>query len=148
MSNKVKVILSDYIEVEGRKYPVDNKNVIFETSNRELSLATWLSRELKITIEVMPVIKQPEGIKTADFLINNEYWDLKEISSNRVDAIYNRVRRGKSQATNFIIEISKSKMTMKSALKQVEDLYNNKNYKWVRKFIIKKHGKIELINSK
>ena len=146
--SKSKVELKNYVEVDGCKYFVDNKNVIFETSNKELAIATWLSEELNKTIGIVPVVKQPEGIKTSDYMIDNEYWDLKEISSNRKDAVYTRIRSGKNQTTNFIIEISKSKMTMKSARKQVEALYEHKNYKWLNKIIIKRHGKIEFIKRK
>lgn len=127
--SKSNVVIKDYVEVNGRKYYVDNKNVIFETSDNELAIAIWLSKESDKMIGIVPVIKQPEGIKTPDYLIDNECWDLKEISSNRKDAIYNRIRSGKNQTNNFIIEISKSKITMKSALKQIEAIYKHKNYK-------------------
>ena len=96
----------------------------------------------------MPRILLPEYIKTSDYLINNEYWDLKTIVSNRNDAIRNRIRNQEDQASNFIIDISKSKLTLKSAEKQINDIFLLKGYKWLNKIILKKNNEIKIIHKK
>jgi len=47
-------------------------------------------------------------------LIDGQKWDLKEITSNRNNAIYTRIRHKKEQAHNFIFDIGKSKLTSKT----------------------------------
>ena len=148
LKNKSDVILSKYIEVNNRKYYADGKNVVFEPTKKELSIALWLANKLDETIIILPRIKQPEGVKTSDYIICNESWDLKEIISNRKDAVYNRIRNKKEQSTNFIIDISKSKLTIKAVVKQVNSIYQHKNYKWLNKIIIKKNDEIIFINRK
>ena len=94
----------------------------------------------------MPKIKIPEGIKTSDYIINDEYWDLKTITSNRNDAMANRIKRQEKQATNFIIDISKSKLTFKAAEKQLQEIL--KWYKWINSIILKKSNEIKIIQKK
>ena len=145
MNRKTKVVFKDYIEIDNHKYYVDGKKVVLEPSKKEIRLALWLSKKLSTEIVVLPRIKQPEGIKTSDYLIYGEKWDLKEIFSNRNDAAYNRIRRYKDQASNFIIDISNSKLTMKATKDQVVDLYQHKNYRWLNKIIIKKNNELEFV---
>jgi hypothetical protein len=42
---KSKVELKDFVEVNGRKYYVDNKKVVFEPTKKELATAVWLSKK-------------------------------------------------------------------------------------------------------
>ena len=143
--SKSNVRLKDYVEVDGTKYYVDNKKVVFETTKKELATAVWLSKKLNKKVEILPIVYQPEKIKTADYLIDSEKWDLKEITSNKNYAIYTRIRNQEKQASNFIFDISNSKLTIKSATKQVNELHKLKNFKWFKNVIIKKNNNIEYI---
>ena len=122
MSNKSKVILKDYVEVKGKKYYVDNKRVVLEPTNSEIRMAKWLSNILSKQIELLPRVKLPKNIKTADYLIDGELWDLKSITSNRNDAIRSRIRNQETQSSNFIIDITKSKIILKAAEKQIKHI--------------------------
>ena len=146
--SKSKIELKDYIEINGKKYVVDGIKVIFEPSKKELHIALWLSKKLNKKIEVLPRIKQPEGINTSDYIINNENWDLKRIISNRNDAVRNIIRNHQKQASYFVIDITDSKLTIKATIKQINDIFNRKGYKWFNKAIIKKNNAIEFVNRK
>lgn len=148
MSSKSKVFLIDYIEIKGRKYYVDGKKVVLESTKEETNVALWLSKKLNQEIVILPKIKQPENIRTADYLIGKEYWDLKTISSNKNYAVYSRIRNQEEQASNFVLDISKSKLTIKAVIKQVNELYKLKNFKWLKKIIIKKKNNIEFVTRK
>ena len=137
--SKSKVELRDYIEINGHKYVVDGIKVVLDPNKREIQTALWLSKKLNKKIELLPRILLPEYIKTSDYLINDKYWDLKTIVSNRNDAIRNRIRNQENQALNFIVDISKSKLTLKSAEKQINDIFKLKGYKWLNKIILKKN---------
>ena len=140
---KSKVTLKDYVEANGQKYYVDNKKVVFETTNKEISIAVWISKKLNKKVEILPKVYKPENIKTADYLIDNEKWDLKEITSSRNNAIYSRIRKQKDQSPNFIIDISKSKLTIKSVVKQINNL--SKDFNWVYMVLIKDRNEYEII---
>jgi len=139
-SIKTEVILRKYIDVDNHRYIVDNKKVVLDPSKKELQIALWLSRIFNANVYILPKVLQPEGIKTADYLINNEKWDLKGIKSNKNTAIYTSIRKQERQANNFIFDISRTKVTTKSAIRQIEDLFKHKDFKWFKMAIIKKNN--------
>ena len=140
------IYLKDFVEVNGCKYYVDGKKVILEPSKREINMAVWLMQKLNTNIYILPKVLLPEGVKTADYLINNENWDLKRIKSTRNTAIYTSIRKQKRQSSNFIFDVSRTKVTIKSAKYQVEDLFKHKDFKWFKNAIIKKNDEYVIIN--
>ena len=54
------------------KYYVDGKNVVLDYSKQELEVAKWLLDTFGGNIYMLPRINNPSGIKTADYLWNNE----------------------------------------------------------------------------
>ena len=77
-----KIIESKFIVKNGIKYYVDGKYVIFDYNKKELEIATWLVNTFGKKIYLLPRINYPKNIKTADYLWNNEFWDLKEIQGS------------------------------------------------------------------
>ena len=73
---------------------------------------------------------------------------MKTITSNRNDAIRNRIRNQENQAPNFIVDISKSKIALKSAEKQMNEIFQLKGYKWVKTIVLKKNNEIKIIYKK
>ncbi len=76
-----------YFEYKGEKYFVDNKNVVLDYSKEEREVALWLENKFGGEIFMLPRINKPDGIMTADYLWNNEYWDLKKITGYSKRAI-------------------------------------------------------------
>lgn len=70
-------------------------------------------------IYLIPKVNVPIRIKTADYLYKKEYWDLKTIYSNGKRTIDNQLKKSRDQASNFIIDISHSKMDVSDAIYQV-----------------------------
>jgi len=133
--DNVNIILSKCVIVNGRKYIVDGSKVVFDQNKKEIHMALWLSQKLNKKIELLPRILQPENIQTSDYMIEGEYWDLKGIVSNKNYAVYSRLRNQNKQASNFIIDISKSKLTIKSVIYQVKELYKLKSFKKIKKIL-------------
>ena len=107
-------------------------------------MAIWLMQMFNSSVYILPKVLLPEGIKTADYLINNEKWDLKGVKSTRNTAIYTSIRKQERQASNFIFDISRTKVTIKPASHQVEDLFKHKDFKWFKKAVIKKNNRSRL----
>ena len=142
---KSNIALKDYVEVENIKYYVDNTKVVLEPTKKEIAVAVWLSKKLNKKVEILPRINIPKGIKTADYLIDNQKCDLKNIVSNRNNAIYTSIRGQERQANNFIFDISKSKLTVKATIKQIYGVFSMKGFNWINSVIIKKNNSIEII---
>lgn len=146
--NSHKVKEHKYFEYEGKKYYVDNKNVVLDYSKEELEMAILLEKTLGGEIYMLPRINKPEGIKTADYLWNNEYWNLKEIKSNGKRAIDNALKRKRNQANNFILDFTKNFLTNKEIIIQLKNLYSSKERSWIKSIIIVRNNKIIVIYSR
>lgn len=137
-----------YFDYQGSRYYVDDKNVILDYSKKELEIAKWLVKIFGGELYMLPRINKPDGIKTADYLWNNEYWDLKEIKSNGTRAIDNALKRKKNQANNFILDFTKSFLTDEGIIIQLKNLYNSKERSWIKSIIIVRNNKVVIIYTK
>ena len=121
------VVEAKYVEKEGIKYFVDGKYVILDYSKKELEIANWLVNTFGGKIYLLPRINYPKKIKTADYLWNNEFWDLKEIVGNSKQVLYHSIFRNMSQSKNFIFDISFCKISLKEIKKQIADIFRRIN---------------------
>ena len=116
-----KVLEAKYIKKDGIKYFVDGRNVVLDYNKKELEIANWLVNTFGGKIYLLPRINIPENIRTADYLWNNEFWDLKEIKGNSNQVIYHSVCKNIEQSNNFIFDITLSKLELKDLLLQVKE---------------------------
>ncbi len=134
--NSHKVLDRNYFEYEGVKYEVDGKNVVLDYSSKEKDIAEWLENTFGGEIYMIPRVNKPDGIKTADYLFRNEYWDLKEIKSSGKKVIDNRVNGLKGQTRNFLFDISNNLLNDEEIINQVERMYKSPKRDWVDKVIL------------
>lgn len=131
--------------IDGKKYYVDEENVVLDYSIKEKEVAEWLENILGGEIYMLPRINKPDGIQTADYFWKNEYWDLKEINGYGKNILFHAIEDHKLQAHNFIFDFSKTKLTIFEIMSRVEKLYSIKKVNWLDKLILKKDGKLILI---
>nr|MBP3259052.1 hypothetical protein [Bacilli bacterium] len=124
-------------------YIVDGtKKVILDYSDKELEIAIWIETIIGGEFYMNPKVNIPDGIKTADYWWNGEYWDLKMPIGSSRRTIENMIKDSKEQSKNFIIDISNSKLTINEAKYQIKNIYNNAARKWINKIILKKGSKL------
>ncbi|MCM1053853.1 MAG: hypothetical protein NC483_07775 [Ruminococcus sp.] len=126
-----------YFVHENKKYFVDNKNVVLDYSVSEKRIALWLEDTFGGEIYMLPRINKPDGIMTADYLWNGEYWDLKEIIGNSKQVLYHAVNNKKKQSSNFIFDITKSDLTLNDAEVQIKRLQLRDDTNFLSSVIIK-----------
>lgn len=127
-----------YYETNDKKrYYVDGKNVVLDYSYKELEVAKWLIDTFGGTIYMLPRVNNPSGIKTADYLWNNEKWDLKAIHGGSKYSFSHAVEGMKNQANNFIFDVSDSYLLVEQLLIYVNKIFNSKHTSWVNKIILK-----------
>lgn len=131
-----------FITDDGTKYIVDGKHIILEPSEREEVVANLIGQIFGGEVNIIPRISYPQGIKTPDYIINKEKYDLKTLTENNKNTIYNALHKQKLQANNFIIDISINGMTQTEAEKQINSIYNSRHTEWVQKIILIKDDKI------
>lgn len=131
-----------FVDDNKNKYVVDNKNVILRPTKREKEVANMLGALYGKNVNIIPRINEPAGIKTPDYIIDNQRFDLKEIMGNGKYVIQGNVKNKQKQADNFIIDITKSKLNEDDAIKQIINIYNSKHYLWLDKIILIKDKRI------
>lgn len=131
-----------FIADDGTKYNVDGKHIILEPTEREIQVANLMGKVLGGKVKIIPRINYPKKIKTPDYIINKEKYDLKSLTENNKNTIYNTIHKQKKQAENFIVDISKNGMSLTEAEKQIESIYNSRHTEWVKKIILIKDDKL------
>lgn len=143
--NDHQVLDANYFISNKEKYIVDNKNVVLDYSKKEKEVAEWLENTFGGELYMLPRINNPSGIETADYLFRKEYWDLKEINGNGKHTLDSAIKKKKSQANNFIFDLSNSKMTNDEAIRQLDLIFNSKDRKWLEKIILKRDKNVIVI---
>ena len=133
------VYYQNYINVGKYTFFEDGNAIVKKYTNAEFKVAKWYQTIFKEQVILLPKVNKPENISSPDYLIKGEKWDLKSLTSNKNNAIYTRMRNNESQANNYIIDIGKSKLTIKATIKQVKELHSSKYFKWLNKIVIKKN---------
>ena len=131
-----------YKDAQGTKYFVDGKNVLMEPSDREKEVAKILGKAFGGQVNIIPRINNPASIKTPDYIINNERFDLKEITGKGKYVIEGNLRKKKNQANNFIIDVTNTKMDSKEIERQIKSIYISKRFMWIDKIFVIKENKI------
>ncbi len=131
-----------YKDEKGNKYKVDSKNVKIKANEKEREVAELLGKTYGGNVELVPVVLNPQGIKTPDYIINGEKFDLKEIFGNGKNTFDTAISKKKKQSNNFIFDISQTKMNEEKAIKQIEKIYTSNNRMWIDTIILIKDNKI------
>lgn len=125
-----------FVDENNNKYKVDGKHVIMSPTNREKEVAKLLGEIYGGKIKIIPRVNEPTNIKTPDYIIRGERFDLKEIVGNGRYVIQGNLKGKEKQANNFVIDISKSEMETIEAIEQIRSIYKSKHYTWVDKILL------------
>lgn len=82
------------------------------------------------------------GIKTPDFLVNGQKFDLKQINGIGKYVIQGNLKNKQGQARNFIIDITNSDINVQEATHQIIDIYNSIHYLWINIIILIKNNDV------
>ena len=127
-----------YVDETGNRYNVDGKYVILKPTEREKEVANMLGNLYGGKIKIIPRINEPKNIKTPDYIVKNKKYDLKQVNGNGKYVIQGNLKGKQKQADNFVIDITKSKMSTDEAIKQIKNIYNSKHFLWLDRIILLK----------
>ena len=77
-----------------------------------------------------------------DYIIDGKQYDLKSIEGVGKNTFDNAVKGQKSQATNFVFDITKCPLPMDEILRKLEAILTNRNRGWIEKLILIDNGEI------
>ena len=140
--NPPKIVNKEKVEINGKTYKVDGKNVKFAPSDNEKHIANLLTKKLGGEIELWPTITKPEHIQTPDYFYYGKRTDLKTPQKTNTDTLYNACHKKKKQADSFVFDLSYVDMSKEEAIKQAEALFKRKGTKFVKRVILIKDDEI------
>lgn len=127
--------------VNGVTYKVDGHNVVLDYSSHEKEIAELLEREFGGKIYMVPRVNSPQGISTPDYLFRGVGYDLKTLGESAGgNTLFNRVKKAKWQAQNFIIDVTNTKLDEDTILAQVKKVFHREDTKWVDEILIVQNG--------
>lgn len=127
--------------VNGITYKVDGHNVVLDYSPHEKEIAELIEKEFGGEIYMVPRVNSPQGVSTPDYLFRGVGYDLKTLGeSARANTLFNRVKKAKWQAQNFIIDVTNTKLDEDTILAQVKKVFHREDTKWVDEILIVQNG--------
>lgn len=87
-------------------------------------------------------VGNPKGVKTPDYLINGERYDLKTIKTAGKNTFYNRLKDSKGQAESFILDLSENKLLDEEIIRQIEYVFISNHTRFVKMIVIMKNQKV------
>lgn len=139
---KYKIRDANTFELNGNTYNVDGKHVLMDYSDKEKKVGEFIGKSLGVEVDMLPRVLYPQNISTADYLIQNERFDLKEPTGSGKNVIYGMVSKKNRQADNFIIDITNCPLSSAEIKKQIGDVYKSSHTKFINKIILIKDYKI------
>lgn len=136
------VVEAESVTVDGKKYKIDGKNVVFDPKPGERATADLLAKLFGGTVELLPRVNWPHGIKTADYAVNGVRIDRKSPTGSGKYTIQNNVREAKGQANNVILDLSLCPLDVNQAIKHCESVYTYKNLAFLDMLIVTKDGEL------
>lgn len=127
--------LGSYI-IDRTEYVVDGHNVVFDPSNDERNIANVLGKTFGGTVQLVPRVLNPQGIKTPDYIFKNEKYDLRTVTGLSKNVLYNALKGKKNQAENFIFDISQNTLDIEDLTNQARMLFESKNREFVKRIIL------------
>lgn len=123
--------------VNGVTYKVDGHNVVLDYSSHEKEIAELLEKEFGGAIYMVPRVNSPQGISTPDYLFRGVGYDLKTLGESAgANTLFNRVKKAKWQAQNFIIDVTNTELDEDTILAQVKKVFHREDTKWVDEILI------------
>lgn len=139
------VKLADSVSVNGVTYKVDGRKVVSEPDTHEIEVATILGRKYNKQVELLPKVKTPQNIQTADYLIDGEKYDLKTPEGNGKNTLSGLLKHKSGQARNFIFDTSITEMSKEEVERQITRIYGSPHRGFVDKIVVISNGNVEKV---
>lgn len=121
-----KVIERKFVVIGGTQHEIDGKKIEFCPSVREREVAEILQKWTGGTVELMPKVNYPKGVRTPDYMLNGAEFDLKSPTGSGKNTISHNVESIKGQARGLVLDISKTGLSEGEVIEQLRKAYRSK----------------------
>ena len=139
------VTMATYWEENNVRYYLKKNEVFFrqEEINVNMNIARWFTEVSGRPVQLQPVVLNPKGIKTCDFILTDDMtkvelktFNIKQFRENK-NYIDMKLGEGYGQANDFIVDITDTEMTPEKAMKDIESSLQRENRRFVRRIYLK-----------
>ena len=140
--NTGEVVERGFIVIDGTRREIDGKKIEFHPSVREREVAEILQKWTGGTVELMPKVNYPKGVRTPDYVLNGIEFDLKSPTGSGKNTISHNVESIKGQALGLILDISKTGLSEEEVIEQLRRAYQSKRCAHLNTAIIVNKDKV------
>ena len=130
------------IVIDEKKYRVDGRYVLLNYSEHEKNVAEIVAKMYGKEVQMIPRVTYPQGVSTPDFKINGKGWDLKTISTDGKNVLYNAIKKKKRQAGSFIFDVTDCPLEEDEIIVQVNNLFRSTHLSVLEEVALYKDEKI------
>lgn len=130
------------IVIDEKKYRVDGRYVLLDYSEHEKNVAEIIAKMYGKEVQMIPRVTYPQGVSTPDFKINGKGWDLKTISTDGKNVLYNAIKKKKRQAGSFIFDVTDCPLEEDEIIVQVNNLFRSTHLSFLEEVALYKDEKI------
>ncbi|RGI65342.1 hypothetical protein DXD97_02390 [Ruminococcus sp. TM10-9AT] len=130
------------IVIDEKKYRVDGRYVLLDYSEHEKNVAEIVAKMYGKEVQMIPRVTYPQGVSTPDFKINGKGWDLKTISTDGKNVLYNAIKKKKRQAGSFIFDVTDCPLEEDEIIVQVNNLFRSTHLSFLEEVALYKDEKI------
>jgi hypothetical protein len=98
-----------------------------DLNSNEAKVAQVLSVYLHADVKLLKPINRFR-VSTPDYVINGEFYELKTITSHKVNKIEDRAFNAEHQAENIVIDIRKTTIHYRRASQMIKKIISGKNH--------------------
>ena len=92
---------------------------------------------------MVPRVVFPQGVSTPDYIYKGNKYDLKSPTGKGKNVLYDMVSKKKSQATNFVFDVTKCPLSDEEIMDRVKSLYKSHHTRFVETVLLVKDGEIK-----
>lgn len=130
------------IVIDEKKYRVDGRYVLLDYSEHEKNVSEIIAKMYGKEVQMIPRVTYPQGVSTPDFKINGKGWDLKTISTDGKNVLYNAIKKKKRQAGSFIFDVTDCPLEEDEIIVQVNNLFRSTHLSFLEEVALYKDEKI------
>jgi hypothetical protein len=98
-----------------------------DLNSNEAKVAKVLSVYLRADVKLLKPVNRFR-VKTPDYVIGGEFYELKTITSHKVNKIEDRAFNAERQAENIVIDIRKTTIHYRRASQMIKQIISGKNH--------------------
>ena len=134
------VVQSDeVVGSDGKTYKIvpGSKDVEYDHDANEENAADIVSREKNATVELLPKVNQPKGVRTPDCNVDEDPYEIKSsVRGTSENTLLNCAKKAKGQSDRLILNLQRCKLSDEEVQRQIPKMLKSKRIDFLNEIVI------------